>query len=141
MIGQTISHYKIIEKLGEGGMGIVYKAHDTKLDRDVALKFLPRDISQSDEERSRFIHEAKAASALDHPNICTIYEVDETPDGQMFIAMGYYEGRSLSGKIEKGRLDVAEAVWIAIQIAEGITGGTRKKYCAQGYQEQQYHCF
>ena len=126
MIGQTISHYKILEKLGEGGMGIVYKAHDTKLDRDVALKFLPRDISQSEEERSRFIHEAKAASALDHPNICTIYEVDETPDGQMFIAMGYYEGTSISKKIEKGRLDVTEAVWIAIQIAEGLQAAHEK---------------
>ncbi len=126
MIGQTISHYKILEKLGEGGMGVVYKAHDTKLDRDVALKFLPRDISQSEEERNRFTHEAKAVSALDHPNICTIYEVDETPDGQMFIAMGYYEGASLSGKIEKGRLDVAEAVWFAIQIAEGLQAAHEK---------------
>ncbi|MBI5476020.1 MAG: serine/threonine protein kinase, partial [Ignavibacteriales bacterium] len=126
MIGTTISHYKIIQKLGEGGMGVVYKAHDTKLDRDVALKFLPRDISQSTEERNRFTHEAKAVSALDHPNICTIYEVDETPDGQMFIAMGYYEGTSLSGKIEKGRLDVAEAVWIAIQIAEGLQAAHEK---------------
>ncbi len=121
-----ISHYKIIEKLGEGGMGVVYKAHDTKLDRDVALKFLPRDISQSDEERNRFIHEAKAASALDHPNICTIYEVDETPDGQMFIAMGYYEGISISKKIEKGHLDVTEAMWIAIQIAEGLQAAHEK---------------
>ncbi len=120
MIGQTISHYKILEKLGEGGMGVVYKAHDTKLDRDVALKFLPRDISQSDEERNRFIHEAKAASALDHPNICTIHEVNETADGQQFIVMGYYEGTSVSKKIEKGRLDVAEAIWIAIQIGEGL---------------------
>lgn len=126
MIGQTISHYKILEKLGEGGMGVAYKAHDTKLDRDVALKFLPRDISQSDEERNRFIHEAKAASALDHPNICTIYEVDETPDGQMFIAMGYYEGTALSGKIEKGRLDLTEAVWIAIQIGEGLQAAHEK---------------
>jgi serine/threonine protein kinase len=120
MIGKAISHYKILEKLGEGGMGVVYKAHDTKLDRDVALKFLPRDISQSDDERNRFTHEAKAASALDHPNICTIHEVDETADGQQFIVMGYYEGISISKKIEKGRLDVTEAVWIAIQIAEGL---------------------
>ena len=126
MIGKTISHYKILEKLGEGGMGVVYKAHDTKLDRDVALKFLPRDISQSDKERNRFIHEAKAASALDHPNICTIHEVDETADEQQFIVMGYYEGTSISKKIEKGRLDVAEAVWIAIQIAEGLQAAHEK---------------
>src|SRR5512135_1355762 len=100
MIGQTISHYTILEKLGEGGMGVVYKAHDTSLDRDVALKFLPRDLSPSDEERSRFIHEAKAASALDHPNICTIHEVGATTDGQMFIVMGYYGGMPLNRKIE-----------------------------------------
>ena len=108
MIGQTISHYKILEKLGEGGMGVVYRAHDTMLDRTVALKFLPRDLSPSEEERSRFIHEAKAASALDHPNICTIYEIGGTPEGLMFIAMGYYEGISLSKKIEQGRLDIAQ---------------------------------
>ena len=120
MIGQTISHYKILEKLGEGGMGVVYKARDITLDRDVALKFLPGEFSSSEEEKSRFLHEAKAASALDHPNICTIYEAGQSPDGRMFIAMGYYEGAVLSKKIEKGRLDVAEAVWIAIQIAEGL---------------------
>ncbi len=120
MIGQTISHYKILEKLGEGGMGVVYKAHDTTLDRDVALKFLPHDLTTSDEERTRFIHEAKAASALDHPNVCTVYEVGQTPDGQMFIAMGYYEGDSLTRKLRKAPLKVEEAVGIAIQIAEGL---------------------
>ncbi len=120
MIGQNISHYTILEKLGEGGMGVVYKAHDTTLDRDVALKFLPQELTTSDEERTRFIHEAKAASALDHPNICTIYEVGQTPDGQLFIAMGYYEGESLARKIQKGRLKVDDAVGIAIQIADGL---------------------
>jgi len=126
MIGQTISHYKILEKLGEGGMGVVYKAHDTKLDRDVALKFLPHEVSLSDEERNRFIHEAKAASALEHSNICTIHEVGDTPDGQMFIVMGYYEGISLNKKIQKGRLDLEEAVGIAIQIAEGLQAAHEK---------------
>ncbi len=120
MIGQTISHYKVLEKLGEGGMGIVYKARDLTLDRDVALKFLPHDLTASDEERARFIHEAKSASALDHPNICTIYEVGETSNGQMFIAMGFYEGESLTKKLQRGRLKVEEAVGIAIQVAEGL---------------------
>ncbi|MCK5568930.1 MAG: protein kinase, partial [Spirochaetes bacterium] len=87
MIGQTISHYKILEEIGSGGMGVVYKALDTKLDRTVALKFLPSHISINKEEKQRFIHEAKAAAALDHPNICSIYEIDETEEGQMFIAM------------------------------------------------------
>jgi len=126
LIGQTISHYKILEKLGEGGMGVVYKAHDTELDRDVALKFLPRDVSLTEEENTRFKHEAIAASALDHPNVCTIYEIASTEDGQMFIAMGYYEGTSLSKKIKKGRLDLEEAVGISIQIAEGLQAAHEK---------------
>jgi serine/threonine protein kinase len=120
MIGQTISHYTILEKLGQGGMGVVYKARDTQLDRDVALKFLPQDLAVTDEERARFVREAKAASALDHSNICTIHEVNETPDGRMYIVMGYYGGTPLNKKIAKGRLDVSEAVDIAIQVAEGL---------------------
>ena len=95
MIGKTVAHYKILEKIGSGGMGTVYKARDTKLDRTVALKFLPTHLSRAEEEKKRFIHEAKAASALDHSNICNIYEINETDDGQMFIAMACYEGESL----------------------------------------------
>jgi len=120
MIGQTISHYQIIEKLGAGGMGVVYKAQDLKLDRFVALKFLPPHLEQSEEEKARFIQEAKAASALDHPNICTIYEIDETADGQVFIAMGYYEGETLKQKVSSNQLSVDSVIDIAIQIAQGL---------------------
>jgi len=127
MVGKTISHYKILEKLGEGGMGVVYKAQDTKLDRFVALKFLPRHLSQSEEEKQRFIHEAKAASALDHTNICTVYEIDETEDGQMFIAMASYEGESLKEKIERGPMAVNEALDIATQISQGLAKAHSKE--------------
>ena len=127
MIGQTISHYKILDKLGEGGMGVVYKAEDTKLDRFVALKFLPPHLSSSEEEKQRFIHEAKAASALDHPNICTIYEIDETADGQMFIAMACYDGESLKQRIERGPLPIDQTIEIAIQIAEGLANAHSKE--------------
>jgi len=127
MIGKTISHYKILEKIGSGGMGTVYKAQDTKLDRHVALKFLPPHLSQAEEEKKRFIHEAKAASALDHPNICSIYEINETKDGQLFIAMACYEGESLKEKIAKGPLSLEEALDIAGQIAGGLEKAHNKK--------------
>jgi serine/threonine protein kinase len=119
MIEEIISHYKILEKVGEGGMGVVFKAQDTRLDRIVALKFLPPHITQDEEARARFIREAKAAAALDHPGICTVYEVDEAKD-QIFIAMAYIAGENLKKKIESGKLDLEEAIDIAIQIAEGL---------------------
>jgi serine/threonine protein kinase len=120
LLGKTIHHYRILEKLGSGGMGAVYKAQDTKLNRFVAIKFLLPHLSQEEELKKRFIHEAQAASAMDHPNICSIYEINETEEGQMFIAMAYYEGKSLKEKIKQGPLAVDEAVHIASQIAQGL---------------------
>ncbi|MBI1786442.1 MAG: serine/threonine protein kinase [Acidobacteria bacterium] len=125
MTDETISiyqnpHYKILEKLGEGGMGVVYKAQDLRLDRLVALKFLPLHFGREEEQKQRFIQEAKAASALDHPNICTIHEIDETGDGHLFIAMAYYEGETLKNKIERGPLPLPEAAGLAHQIAQGL---------------------
>ena len=105
MIGETILHYNILEKLGEGGMGEVYKAQDTKLDRFVALKFLPSQLTASEDDKARFIQEAKAASAMNHPNVCTIYSIEEynNPQGdkQLFISMEYVEGKTLKDKKDK----------------------------------------
>jgi len=126
MIGKTISHYKILEKLGGGGMGVVYKAEDIKLKRTVALKFLPPDLTRDDESKVRFIQEAQAASALEHNNICTIHEVDETEDGQLFIVMACYEGDTLKKKIEQGPLEIEDAVSIALQVAQGLSKAHEK---------------
>ncbi len=119
MIGQTISHYRILEELGAGGMGVVYKAEDTKLKRTVALKFLSPQAVGTEEDKTRFIHEAQAAAALNHPNICTVHEIDEYKD-QSFIAMECVEGESLKAKIKSGPLQLGEAVEIAVEIAEGL---------------------
>ena len=120
MIGKTISHYKIIEKLGEGGMGIVYIAEDSKLKRQVALKFQSPELTRDTEAKERFIHEARAASALQHTNICTIHAVDETEDGQLFICMDYYKGETLKKKIEQRPLKFEDTINIAVQIARGL---------------------
>ncbi|MEM7350251.1 MAG: protein kinase [Acidobacteriota bacterium] len=119
-IGTIVSHYRIVEQLGAGGMGVVFRAVDTSLDRQVALKFLPPEISHLREAKTRFIQEAKAASALDHPNICTIYEIGATDDGQLFIAMACYEGESLKQRIARGPLLVAETLDIMRQVASGL---------------------
>ncbi len=120
MIGETISHYKILEKVGQGGMGFVYRAEDTRLRRTVALKFLPRELTFDEEAKTRFIREAQAAGGLDHPNVCTIYEVDETTDGMCFIAMAYCGGGSLKQRIGRGLPEIGKAVEIAIEIAAGL---------------------
>jgi serine/threonine protein kinase/Tfp pilus assembly protein PilF len=126
MIGKIISHYKILEKLGEGGMGVVYKAEDTKLDRRVALKFLTPQAIGSEQEKARFVYEAKAAAALNHSNICTVHEIDEA-EGQSFIAMEYVDGEDLRAEIESGPLKLDEAVSLAIQIAEGLRVAHKRK--------------
>ncbi len=146
VVGRTVSHYRVFEKLGSGGMGVVYKAEDLRLERIVALKFLrfpvetPELVSPQSRkgpsvetrysaslqererarQRQRFIHEAKFASALDHPHIGTIYEIDEADDGQLFIAMAYYKGETLKEKIHRGPLPQQEAIEVAIQVAEGL---------------------
>ena len=125
MIGRTISHYRILEELGRGGMGVVYKAEDTKLKRTVALKFLHPTALGGETERTRFLHEAQAAAALNHPNITTIYETDEA-DRQMFIVMEYVEGISLKQKSAEERLKIKEILDIAIQIAKGLQAAHEK---------------
>lgn len=132
MIGENVSHYKILEKLGGGGMGIVYKAQDLNLDRFVALKFLPPAFSIDEETKQRFIHEAKAASSLQHQNICTIHEINETEDlpavagGQLFICMDCYEGETLRKKIKSDLLKIDEAVEISIQVSQGLSAAREK---------------
>ncbi|MFH1679391.1 MAG: protein kinase [Candidatus Eisenbacteria bacterium] len=119
MIGRTISHYRVLEKLGEGGMGVVYRAEDTKLGRTVALKFLPPELTKDSEAKQRFVREAQSASSLSHPHITTIYEIDEA-EGLTFIAMECIEGGSLKKKIHAGPLPLDEAIGVAIQVAEGL---------------------
>ncbi|HEY6192412.1 MAG TPA: protein kinase [Bacteroidota bacterium] len=123
MIGQNISQYKILEKLGEGGMGVVYKAEDTKLDRFVALKFLPPHMNASEQDKARFVQEAKAAAALNHPNVCSIIDIQEH-DGQMFIVMEFVDGHTLREKKES--ISFKQAIDIGIQIADGLAAAHEK---------------
>jgi tetratricopeptide (TPR) repeat protein/tRNA A-37 threonylcarbamoyl transferase component Bud32 len=118
--GEKVSHFEILERLGRGGMGVVYKARDLKLHRLVALKFLPSHLGGEDAAERRFLREARTASALDHANICTIYEIGETEDGRTFIAMAYCEGETLAERIARGPLPIEEAVRIGAKVAEGL---------------------
>jgi serine/threonine protein kinase/dienelactone hydrolase len=126
LTGTTVLHYRILERVGEGGMGVVYRAEDTRLKRSVALKFLPPDLTRDPEAKARFTQEAQAASSLQHINICTIHDINETEEGQLFICMDLYEGETLRERIERGPLPVEEGMGIAVQIAQGLARAHEK---------------
>jgi len=123
-VPDAVSHYEIVERIGEGGMGVVFRARDTRLDRTVTLKFVHPHLGRVGEMRERFVQEARSASALDHPNICTIHEIDETPDGRLFMVMAYYEGETLKERLERGPLPRDEA----LRVARGITDGLARAH-------------
>ena len=125
MIGQTISHYRIVEKIGEGGMGVVYKAQDLALDRLVALKFLASHLARDEESHKRFVREAKTAATLDHPSICTVYEIGES-EGQTFIAMAYVDGQALDELLAQGPFLIEDALELSRQVAGALAAAHGK---------------
>jgi serine/threonine protein kinase len=125
MIGKGVSHYKIVEKIGQGGMGVVYLAHDALLDRKVAVKFLPDSLKQDETARKRFVREARSAAALDHPFICAIHEVGEA-EGKSFIVMEYLEGQTHRDRLQQGAVPLKQAMQWAVEIAEALAEAHEK---------------
>ncbi len=125
MVGSTVSHYKILSKLGEGGMGVVYKAEDTRLERTVALKFLAQELTRDEENRKRFLREAKAAAGINHPNVCTVHEIGDL-DGRDYLALEYIDGETLDPRVAQGPFKVDDALDIAGQVADGLTAAHEK---------------
>jgi len=120
VIGQTIGHYRVLEKLGAGGMGVVFKALDLQLQRTVALKFLPSEATLNERDKQSLLREARAASALDHPNIGSIYGIEEAPDHNLFIVMAYYEGETLAQVVSRGLTTAPGSLDLPVQIARGL---------------------
>ena len=126
MIGETVSHYRILAEIGAGGMGVVYKAEDLRLGRFVALKFLPPQLMRDEDAKRRLFAEAHAASALDHANVCTIYDVEELPDGRAFLAMAFCDGETLTARLERGAIPAGEAARLACRSRAASTAPIRR---------------